>query len=134
LEWRGDDSRGISETAETLQERSDEAARRSPAGKRSHGTEINGLNENLKYKKIIIQSPPKNIPAQLKIQPDIINTKPFKRRGCHFENNDKISHLIYLHGVVSLLLRHDYAEEHLVFTHRNSISFIHSNFHHEHFR
>jgi hypothetical protein len=35
------DSSGISETDETLQERSDEAARRSPAGKRPTGTEIN---------------------------------------------------------------------------------------------
>ena len=38
-------SRGISETAETLQERSDEAARRSPAGKRPPGMEINGIEE-----------------------------------------------------------------------------------------
>ncbi len=40
----GGDSRGNSETAETLQERSDEAARRSPAGKRPPGMEINDSN------------------------------------------------------------------------------------------
>jgi hypothetical protein len=44
----GGDSSGISETDETLQERSDEAARRSPAGKRPPGTEIDGVF-NKKY-------------------------------------------------------------------------------------
>jgi hypothetical protein len=42
---QGGDSSGISETAETPQERSDEEARRSPAGKRPPGMEINGLTK-----------------------------------------------------------------------------------------
>jgi hypothetical protein len=47
----GGDSSGISETAETLQERSDEAARRSPAGKRPPGTEINGIVQVCRWRK-----------------------------------------------------------------------------------
>jgi hypothetical protein len=45
----GGDSSGISETDKTLQERSDEAAWRSPAGKRPPGTEINGPNKQKVY-------------------------------------------------------------------------------------
>jgi hypothetical protein len=48
----GGDSSGISETAETLQERSDEAAQRSPAGTRPPGTPINDIDRYHFYRQI----------------------------------------------------------------------------------